>query len=110
MNWYIVGALIISCAIIGLGIIIIMQSKEIIAQEKDVLQGIKILRESAVSKFTNGTTNEYYTQILNEKLRQVNRDYLEVEQKLNRAKAEIESKDLKIKLLQLRFEDLEQNK
>lgn len=109
MNWYIVGTLIISCAIIGLGITIFMQSKEIIAQEKDVLQGIKILRESAVSKFANGT-NEHYTQILSEKLRQAQRDCLEVEQKLNLAKSEIESKDLKIKLLQLRIEDLEQNK
>lgn len=109
MNWYIVGTLIISCAIIGLGITIFMQSKEIIAQEKDVLQGIKILRESAVSKFAN-STNECYIQILSEKLRQARRDCLEVEQKLNLAKAEIESKDTKIKLLQLRIEKLEQNK
>lgn len=107
MNWYIVGTLIISCAIIGIGITIFMQSKEIIAQEKDVLQGLKILRESAVSKFAN-STNEHYTQILSEKLRQAQRDCLEVEQKLNLAKSEIESKDTKIKLLQLRIEKLEQ--
>lgn len=109
MNWYIIGTLTISCATIGLGITIFIQIKEIIAQEKDVLQGIKILRESAVSKFAN-STNEHYPQILSEKLRQAYRDYLEVEQKLNLAKSEIESKDLKIKLLQLRIEDLEQNK